>query len=93
MTTEVLDGIKKEQKAANGKPEVENAGSGSDSDSDEDDGPDAATAAAQSQVGLIYRDAWISEQYFVFVAGRVGLLVHFEKLVEPVVLGRCVTNA
>ena len=54
MTTETVE-KKEEQKAESKKPEIENVGSGTDSDSDDDapdleDAPDAATAAAQSQV-------------------------------------------
>ena len=53
MTTETVESTE-QQKANNGKPEVENAGSGTDSDSDDapdlEDPIDADTAAAQSQV-------------------------------------------
>ena len=54
MTTETVE-AREQQKANNGAPEVENAGSGTESDSDdapdlEDATIDEATAAAQSQV-------------------------------------------
>ena len=54
MTTEVVEAQKEEQKSS--KPEVENAGSNTDSDSDDEsapeleEAPDAAAAAAQSEV-------------------------------------------